>query len=148
MTLAVDIKVLGVPELEKELKRLEARVQRTIVRSALRKSAKRVRGYVVENLSNDKVNVRTGRLRQAFQETSIRGSSRRGFIRLGIAFPEREALGIGPFDKYYYPTAVEYGHGEVRAYPYMRPAVDEHRSLEVLLIGRDIGRAIEKKAGR
>ncbi len=30
--------------------------------------------------------------------------------------------------RYYYPSAVEYGHGNVPAYPYMRPAFDEKKN--------------------
>ena len=39
--LAVDISVLGLPELERKMRRLEPKVQKKVVRQALRKSAKR-----------------------------------------------------------------------------------------------------------
>lgn len=143
-----DLRLLGVPGLERKLKRLERATQRRIVRKALRESAKRVRVYVVTNLSGVKVNVDTGTLRDAFARGKIRGSTRRGVIRVGIQFPERDELGIHADDPYYYPTAVEYGHGKVPAYPYMRPAVDEHDTTERLLIGRAIGHGIEREAGR
>lgn len=148
MTLAVDIRVLGVPELERALKRLEGKTQRKVVRAALRKSAKRTQGRVVDNLSGLKVNVLTGALREAFKNAPIRGRTRRGVMRVGITFPERDALGIDASDPYYYPTAVEYGHGDVPAHPYLRPAIDEHRGKEVAAIGRDIGKGIEREAGR
>jgi len=148
VTLAVDLRVLGVPELERKLKRLEAATQKKVVRQALRKSATRTKARVVDNLSGEKVNVQTGVLRQAFKKAKIRGETKRGRIRIGIVFPERDALGITPDDKHYYPTAVEYCHGNVPPHPYMRPAIDEHRTGELRLIGRDIGNGIEKEAGR
>lgn len=148
MTLAVDVRVLGVPELEKALKRLEARTQKKIVRKALRESAKRTKARVIDNLSGNKVQVRTGQLREAFEKAPIRGSTRRGFIRVGVVFPERDALGIDAKDKHYYPTAVEYGHGSVPPYPFLRPAIDEHKEGEFRKIGKDIGDGIEREAGK
>lgn len=143
-----DLSLLGVKGMDRKLRRLEAKVQKSIVRKALRASAKRVRVYVVANLSGVKVNVDTGTLRDAFAKAKIRGTSRRGLIRIGLQYPERDDLGIPADSKYYYPTAVEYGHGDVRAYPYMRPAVDEHDTVERSLIGRDIGNGIKQAAGR
>lgn len=148
MTLAVDIRVLGVPELEKELRRLEDKTQRKIVRQALRKSAKRTKDRIIDNLSGEKVQVRTGQLRQAFKDAPIRGTTRRGFTRVGVVFPERGALGIDAKDKHYYPTAVEYGHGTVPPHPFLRPAIDEHKQSEFDRIGKDIGKAIEREAGK
>lgn len=146
--LAVDISVLGLPELERKMKRLEPKVQKNVVRQALRKSAKRTQTRVVANLSGLKVNVLTGALREAFASAPIRGRTRRGVMRVGIVFPEREALGILPSDPYYYPTAVEYGHGNVPPHPFLRPAIDEHEATETRLIGRDIGDGIEREASR
>jgi len=150
----VNISVLGVPELQKELKRLTEKAQKNAVRPAMRASAKRIKGYVIENLSNNKVDVQSGTLLRAFQETPIRAASRRNFIRVGLAYPEREYLGIAAGAKYYYPTAVEYGHKiagsseRVPPHPYMRPAVDEHKTAEWAQIARDIGKGIEKQAGK
>lgn len=148
MTGLVDISVLGDKELEKRLRRLEGKTQRKVVRQALRKSAKRIKTHVDTNLSGLKVNVLTGALREAFRNTPIKGATRRGVIRVGIPFPERELLGIAPSDPHYYPTAVEYGHGNVPPHPYLRPAVDEHKALEFTVIGRDIGKGIEREASR
>lgn len=148
MSLGVDIRVLGVPELERKLRNLAQQVQRKIVRQALRKSAVRTKKRVVDNLSGDKVQVQTGNLRGAFRDAKIRGTTRRGMIRVGIVFPERDKLGIAPDDPYYYPTAVEYGHGNVPAYSYMRTAIDDHKKKEYDQIAKDIGAGIEKEAGK
>jgi hypothetical protein len=145
---SVDVTVHGVRELERALLKLIGRAENKVVAQALRKSAVRARARVVENLSGVKVQVQTGTLRQAFKKSKIRGSTKRGFIRRGVTFPERDHLGITPDDPYYYPTAVEYGHGSVDAYPYMRPAIDEHKASEYRLIARDIGKGIEKQAGK
>lgn len=148
MALVLDISVLGRKDLERALSRLESRTQKKVLRQALRKSAKRTQARVVDNLSGEKVGVITGQLREAFKKSKIRGATRRGTIRIGVEFPTRDALGIAADDPHYYPTAVEFGHGNVPPYPYMRPAVDEHRTKEIAEIGRDVGKGIEREAGK
>jgi hypothetical protein len=145
---SVDVTVHGVRELERALLKLVGRAENKVIAQALRKSAVRARDRVVENLSGNKVQVQTGVLRGAFQKAKIRGSTKRGFIRRGVVFPERDQLGISADDPNYYPIAVEYGHGNVDAYPYLRPAIDEHKASEYRLLARDIGAGIEKQAGK
>lgn len=143
----VDISMFGDKELQRKLNRLGQRGATKVVRQALRKAAKRAKDRVVQNLSGAPVQVRTGTLRQAFQATKIAGKTSRGFIRLGVVVPDRAALGITDPNSFY-PYSVEYGHGNVPAHPYIRPAIDDHKSSEFAEIGRDIGRGIEKEASR
>ncbi len=151
---AIDISLVGDKALLKQLANLgKPATQKKAVRPALRKSAKRIKPRVVANLSGHPVATRTGRLRAAFAAEKIHGLPRsRVIIGMGFDMPTREALGIDPSDKYYYPVAVEYGHargaGKAAAppHPYIRPAVDSNRESELTLIGRDIGKAIEKQA--
>ena len=146
--MSVDIRVLGVPALERALRNLAPVAERKVVRQALRKSAVRAKKRIVDNLSGVKVQVQTDTLRPAFKKAKIRGETKRGRIRVGVVFPERDQLGIGPDDKHYYPIAVEFGHGNVPPHPFLRPAIDEHKASEYRLIARDIGNGIEKQAGK
>jgi hypothetical protein len=144
----VDVSFIGDRELERKLRTLAGPMQRKIVRAALRESAKRTLPRVISNLSGEPVGVRTGTLRAAFAAQKVRaGRSRRG-IRLGITFPTRDELGIAPDDPYFYPAAVEYGHSGVAARPFLRPAVDNHRSAELSAIGAFISRRIRALAQR
>jgi hypothetical protein len=46
-----------------------------------------------------------------------------------VQTPTRDVLGISQSDPYYYPTVLEYGSSKrnIRARPYLRPALDENR---------------------
>ena len=144
---SVDIQFLGDKELEAKLRRLSGPEQRRAVISALRASAKRTMPRLIHNISGNPVKVRTGRLVSAFLQQSVKSEkSDRNLIRLGIPFPTRDQLGISADDPYYYPTAVEFGHPGAPAHPYARPAVDDHKSDEIRLIGAHVGKRIEQIA--
>ncbi|MGH6867175.1 MAG: hypothetical protein ACREDO_13670 [Methyloceanibacter sp.] len=147
MARRIDISVLGDEALSKRLTALPFKVQRKLVSKSLRAAAKRAKQRIIHNLSGGIVQVRTGTLLRAFERAPIRvqSSSPRRRLRIGPEFPRREALGIRPDDKYYYPAAVEYGHGRVRARPFLREAVDKHETAEIARIASDIGRLIESE---
>ena len=150
-----DIAMVGDKALKAAFEALPGDLQKRVGRAALRKSAERAKVAVLLNLSGRKVDEQTGRLVNAFENTSVKTQRRGPVILAALPLPTRDKLNIPPTDKTYYPTAVEYGHklvrggkavGRVPAHPYMRPAVDENRERELRLIGRDIGKGIEKAA--
>ncbi|MDZ7809200.1 MAG: hypothetical protein U5L11_02475 [Arhodomonas sp.] len=144
-----DVSLLGDKALAKQLEQLQRKDARRIIGQELRKSAGRTRTRVVANLSGYPVAVDTGVTRQAFRKAKIKSArARRGNIRLGIVLPERSELGISPTDKFYYPTAIEYGYNNVPARPFMRPAVDDHAEEEFRLIGAGIAAKITALWGR
>ncbi len=139
--MSVDISMLGMPELERKLKKLVEKDQKAIVRSALRKSSTRNKNRVAANILRMGL-VETGNLYKSFKSAkNISRSNNKSIIRIGIALPTRAELDIDPSDKFYYPTALEYG-----GHSYIRPAVDQHRDAEIRKIGLDIGNGIKKKA--
>ena len=143
---AVDISFLGDKELEKNLEKLVDKTQKKIARQAIRKGAKRTQKRIVANIERLGL-VDSGVLLNAYKNAKIRsGSNKSSFIRIGPVNPTREELGISPDDKYYYPFAVEFGHKGAKAKPFIRPAVDEHYRDEVIEIGKDIGKGIEREA--
>ena len=142
----VDIALFGDKELQRKLNRLASNEAKKVVRAALRKGSRRVKDRVIQNLSGNKVNVRTGELINAFRNAKIRSEGNPRLIRIGVVLPSREELGIDSEAKYFYPFAIEYGHKRAPAHPYMRPAIDEHKDAEIAAIGRDIGKGIEKVA--
>lgn len=143
----IDISILGDKELSKKLRRLAGKEQRRIVRLAMRESAKRVKARVIANISGKVLDVRTGALLKAFKEAPIQNERSRVNIRLGIVFPTREALGLDRKEPYY-PVILEVGYPGFPKRPYLRPAVDNHKTEEYRLIGNYIGRAIERLALR
>lgn len=169
----VDITLIGAPELQAKLQALDLAVQKRIVRAAFRKSARRIKQRIITNISGDPVEVRTGTYLAAWKATKIAaGLQKRGRIRIGIRYPEREDLGIKPADPYYYPYAIEYGHAsagrggrrkdektgrakwrgrtpapkDVSAIPHVRPAVDGHLTEELAVIKQDIAAGIVREA--
>lgn len=145
---AVDISVLGSKELQAKLSALADKAQKKIVRQAVRASAKRAREEIVHNIQRNSL-VDTGNLLSAFRRAGIRQASKyRGLIRLGPEWPSRAELGIRADDKYYYPTALEFGHPGAPAIPFIRPAIDERRQQEIATLARDIGAGIEREAAK
>ncbi len=144
----VDISVLGQRELEKALGNIVAKTQKTIVRGALRKEAKRARSRVASYITRKGL-VRTGRMLAGYQNAKIASASRsRNLIRLGIVDPTRAELGIPANAKHYYPYALEYGKHGKGATPFIRPAIDNHKQKSFSDIGNDIGKGIERAASK
>jgi HK97 gp10 family phage protein len=142
----VNITVFGDRDLERKLGKLVDRVQKTIVRQAIRKEAKKTKDRIVANIQRIDL-IDTGTMVNAFQRSKIKaGSNNRKIIRIGPEWPTRSELGIAPDDKFYYPTAVEYGHPGAPAYPFVRPAVHEHKDRSITAIGNDIRDGIERAA--
>lgn len=135
----VSVRVLGGKKLAKDLAALAGNVEKKIVRKALKDSAKRhSTQYVVrELLAIRGATQRSGRerllqLAEYFQNATIKSQGKKGLIRVGPEFPPRDAIGVDPKDKNYWPSAIEYGspaHG-IPAFPYLRPAVDNNQGTE------------------
>jgi HK97 gp10 family phage protein len=136
-----DIQVLGLENLERKWRNMDAKVQRKILATAARNSAKRTKDRMVENLSGHPVGVVTGRTREAFKKARIRSGSRsRNFIRVGPVIPTREELGIPPWpeEKSFYPFALEYGTSRMAARPFIRPAIDNHVREELNAVAAEV----------
>lgn len=142
----VDIRAFGNLELEKKLDRVVDKAQKTIVKSALRKESNRAKKRIVANIVRLDL-IDSGMMLAGYQSAKTKvARSGKNFIRLGVENPTREALGIAPDDPYYYPYAVEYGQVGADAYPFIRPAIDEHKDQSYKSIGDDIGKGIEREA--
>jgi hypothetical protein len=142
----------GHKELQRALRELHPRAQRTVIRAALNKRATRIKRRIINNL---KARGGTGALARAFAGVKVAAIQARTdtFQGRGIAFPTRSALGL-PAKGGYYPTAVEYGYRharsgeEVGAKPYIRPSVDNHRAEDHAALGSDIGKGLERAWAR
>lgn len=139
----INISMIGDDVVVKQLARLEAVTQKKIVRSAMRKSAKRVKDAVVREWQS---HADTGRTAAAMAATPVRSGGRsRRFIRMVWPLPDRHLLGIPENDPHYYPNAVEYGHGRVPAKAYTRRTVNRVTPREYRAMGHDIGDSIERE---
>ena len=145
----IDIKLLGDRELERKLARFERKLQRRIIVRAFKRHLEVVRQRIINHLSGDPVEPRTGRLRSAMATARKRSATRRPrrIVRWGLAWPTRAELGIAPDDPHFYPAAIEYGTEKVPAKPFMRPAIDRYRKLDVARLARAMKREIRRLGG-
>jgi hypothetical protein len=139
----IDIRVLGNLQLEKALGGIVEKAQKTIVRGAMRKEAKRMRGRVVSNITRLGL-IKSGRMLAGYANAKIASAGSKNFIRLGLVNPTRAELGIPEDAEGYYPYALEYGKHGIGATPFIRPAIDNHKAQSFNDIGNDIGKGIER----
>lgn len=145
----VDIKFLGIPKLQKKLKRLELAMQRKIVRRATRLVAKRVQGESRNLVPVSDRHVNGKHLRDTLKVRAARRS--RGRIGHVVRTGTREELGIPKNAKGYYPAALEYGYMDrggkkVPARSYVRRPVEERRAQLMNMLAAEIGRQLEIEA--
>ena len=145
----IDIRLFGDRELERKLERFERKVQRKMIARVFRDHLEVIRDRIVRNLSGNPVHPDSGRLRNAMRSARKRAVSRRPrqMIRIGIAWPTRAELGIDADDPHFFPAAIEFGHRGAPAHPFMRPAIDAYRRLDVARIARRLRRMIRREGG-
>lgn len=141
-----DVDTSDIKSFEKQLDKMVRNAPKKVVAPALRKSAKRAKNRIITKISGEIININTGNFLRAWSGAKIRvgRGNRRDFVRLGISVPDREAFGISADDKHFYPYALEYGTATMPARPHMRTSIDDYRTRELPLIGKDIADGIEK----
>lgn len=137
----IDVTLLGDKELQRKLNHLARNVQRKVVRISMKKAGNEIlRPAIVAA-----VPVKTGALKAAMAKEQFKVlSGRRTGVKL--AMPPRDRLAMDPNDKYYYPTHVEYGHGNVPPHSYIRKPVDANANQWRNRVGQFMGTAIETEA--
>lgn len=135
----IDIRLLGAKDLQRKLNRLELKTGKKIVRRALRKGGRPVLATAIAGCP-----VKTGRLKKSLVLKARK--PHRGYFGVEVRTGTREELGIAPDDKSFYPASVEYGHGNVPAHPYLRPAMDANRERAKGIITRHIRAGIVAEA--
>lgn len=135
----IDITLLGDKALQAKLDRIEQRVQKKIMRKALRDG-----GRPVLAAAKAKVRVDSGALKQGLKLRAVKRS--RTTFGVYIRTPTRAELGIAEDDPGYYPAVIEYGAEDRRPLPYLRPAIDENRSKAQSRISGVLRQGIEAAA--
>ncbi len=98
----VQVVVTGVPQLDRSLAELGAKVQRRVARRAARQGAK-----VVKRVARSKAPVDKGLLRSALVVRA--GKSRPGAVVVKVEVGKRDQLVAASGDDFYYPASTEYG---------------------------------------
>lgn len=123
----VDISGLGDKRLSAKLAQLDLKVQKKMVRKALRKA-----GRPVLEEARARVPVDTGRLRDGL---FLRATKRkRGTFGVEVAMPLRADLGISANAKGYYPAVIEYGAENHPPQPFLRPALDANKERAIRIV--------------
>ncbi len=141
----LDIKIAGFEDLNKNLKKLNEKVQTRITKAALKKGANVILAAAKQNTPSDSganhMNLKVKAIRKKRSSTNI------GFA---IQTGTREELGIK--GKGYYPFSLEYGTKDTEAQPYLRPALEDNREKAIQVIGKalekSIARQVKKNAKR
>jgi len=162
------VRMDGLKDLEKALLELSQKEAKRIGRAAVRKAARQI-----ANAAKDRVPVREGRLKRAIEvrvQQRFADGSRKGIIDAivrvsGRAGPrprksDRQSTvkgKLGPARYNYqigsapnvYGAFIEFGTGDTRPLPFMRPAWDvEGGEVALVRIGRDLGDGLEKAAAK
>lgn len=137
----VDISLVGDKKLQRKFKQLVGTVQKKIARKAMRAGAK-----IIQQDAKKRVKTKSGRLKKSIKVKAIKRSRRAiGFlVRTGT----RKELQVDENSQYYYPAALEYGHGGVRAFPYLRPALDNNADKALKKIGEVIAQGIREEGAK
>ncbi len=145
----ISIRLEGADILERKLKALEAKTAKKIVRKAVRAGAKPVLQAAKANAAN-MVGGTMGRLIKKNIKIRAFRKQRRGSFGVGIQtapdVPEFIHINKGDGKRQYIPAAIEYGHDNVPAIPFMRKAADEKLKGSAKIIGREIAAGIEATA--
>ncbi len=141
----ITMSLKGSENLENKLDKLGRVGARKVLSKALRDEAKRAKKRIIRNVSG--LGRPTGTLLRAFKGAKVKSQAKkRTTVRIGVDWPTREKFGISPADPYFWPAAVEYGHPNAAPHPYLRPAIDGHKTQSERDIGSDVGRLITQQA--
>lgn len=147
---AMDMTATGLAETLAMLDGMPEDMGRKVLRASLKQSGERVKARILLNLSGLKVREVTGRTVAAHEGEPVRVKRWRttGTVQATYHFPTREALGIDPKDKHFYPAALEYGSPKMTPKRYIRDAVNLMETGEHARIALDIRTGIERYATR
>lgn len=138
----LDISFLGDKELSRKLARLELKVQRKIVKDAMRAAAE-----PVLQAAKALAPVLTGKMRDSLRIRVLAGrhmasGKLRGIAGAVVETGKRSQLGIAEDDPYFYPAVVEYRHKS-----FLRAGLDQARGQAFATAAREIRAGILREVG-
>lgn len=131
MTIDVEVKILGGKELHKALSQLPIAVEKRIAQKGLRAGAK-----VIIKDAKSRVPVDEGVLKKEIKTKA--GPKSRGNVIIQI-FTSTKA---------WYSHLIEFGTSNMRARPFLRPAVDNNHAEILKAMGDKMGKEIIKEAAK
>ena len=141
MTKLFDIKIEGFEEVFKTLDKLDDKLQKKVMRPALRAGA-----TVIKKSAQAKSPVGkgpgAGKNKKHIKVKALKRS--RNTIGVMIQTGTREQLNI-PRDEFgYYPMILEYGSQKQKKQPFMKPALEQNHAKATNVIGKKVKSGLEK----
>lgn len=151
------VEVLGVAQLNKQLKALGPRIEKNILRGAVRAVAREIANDAKANVPQDTGNLRRNIVVRAFRGQRTRGRNRET-VRAGVVVREEGKRGkivrgeggklgieLKKQNNAFYWRFVEYGTKHMGARPFLRPAYDRMKGRVSQVMGAYIRRRIDKE---
>lgn len=146
--ISVELDKAALLRLQKNMEKLGTSAAMKVVRPAVRGGIKTIVADV-----KARAPVLTGRLKRSIiaRRAKVRARNRGSVTDLILfnttKYPELITFGVGG-ERYFYPYAVEYGHGTVPPKPYLRPAFETKKRPVTQRVQREIVDGIEGAARR
>lgn len=135
----LDISLIGDAELATKLGGLTDKLERKVVRQAIRKAAQ-----LILRDAKQRAPVESGALRRNIRIKALRRSRRR--VGFNVQTGTREQMGISPDDPFYYPALVELGvPGRIEGRRFMRDALRDNRDQALKIMRDEILKGVERE---
>lgn len=135
--------ITGIKAIDKKLKLLAPKVQKKVVRQAMRKGLKIVQAEVKAQVPVD-----TGTAKKAVKVRATR-RRKRGTIELEVVIKavQGETIKTGSGgERWFYPAIVEYGHAKTAPNPFMRRAYEASGEPARQVTMRSLLEGVEREA--
>ncbi len=139
------VRLEGFEGLEKKLLRLERKIAKKVIRKAVRKAAKPALMQARQNARSMIGGTMGQLLSKSLQIRAFRRQKKGGFgvtMRIKADIPEFIHVGVDG-TRYYIPAAIEYGHDNAAAIPFMRNAAITTKQKSTAILSKEIKTGIE-----
>jgi len=126
-----EMKIEGLAELHQVLQGLPAKIERNIMRGALRAGTKIIKDQAVLGVPVDEGNLK--------KSIRIKTSSKRGVVRATVAAGKDEVV---------YASYVEFGTSKMTPRPFMRPALDSTKEAAIAAAVDYIKQRLDKELSK
>ena len=144
------INVKGFDKFDRQLRNLDNKVAKKIVKTATRAAAKNTLTAVKAN-ARSMIGGDMGQLIAKWAKIIVFKHQRRGSwgVQIGMKAGVPEFVDYSKVGKRnYIPSALEFGHGNARPIPYIRNAWEKTKRQDVIIMGRELKKGIEREAKR
>ncbi len=141
MALGIGISVLNDKALERKLAKIPGKMQKKIMKKAMRIAFRPV-------LTSARVNAPagpTGQLKRKIRLRAVKGG--KDFVGMQVRTGTRQELGILGNSKWYYPAHIETGTRFRKANPFLRNALKSNAAAVLLELASQIRKGLKTLAG-